>query len=52
MLLEPNRHTNGIKFEIVKFLILELLLSEKIGCLLARKLRKITPQAQTSTAGP
>ena len=48
--LLPNRQVKGIKFEIVKFLIFELLLSEKTGCLPAQKLRKITPQAHTSTA--
>jgi len=36
--------------EIVKFLILELLFSEKIGCLYAKKLKNITPHAHTSTA--
>jgi hypothetical protein len=50
MALDPKRHVNGIKFEIVKFLIFEELLSEKTGCLPAQKLKKITPQAQMSTA--
>ena len=50
MALEPNRQTKGIRFEIVKFFTLLLLLREKTGCRYAKKLRKITPHAQTSTA--
>ena len=50
MALEPNRQTNGIMFEMVKFFTLEELFKEKTGCLWARKDRKITPQAHTSTA--
>ena len=50
MAFDPNKHVNGIKLEIVKFLIFELLFSENTGCLPAQKLRKITPQAQISTA--
>jgi len=50
MLSEPKRHTKGIKLAIVKFLIFALLFNEKIGCLYAKKLRKITPQAHISTA--
>ena len=47
---EPKRQTKGIRFEIVKFFTLLLLLSEKTGCRCARKLKKITPHAQISTA--
>ena len=52
MLLEPNKQTKGIKFDIVKFFIFELLFSENIGWRWARKLKNITPQAHTSTALP
>jgi hypothetical protein len=48
--LEPKRQVRGIKFEMVKFLILLELFKEKTGCLPAQKDRKITPHAQISTA--
>ena len=48
---EPNRHTKGIKLEIVKFFTFDELFNEKIGCLCAKKDKKMTPQAHTSTAG-
>jgi hypothetical protein len=47
---DPNTQTSGIKLEIVKFFTLDELLREKTGCRWARNDRKITPQAQTSTA--
>jgi hypothetical protein len=47
---DPNKHVKGIKFEIVKFLILDELFNENTGCLPAQKDRKITPHAQISTA--
>jgi hypothetical protein len=48
--LDPNKQVKGIKFEIVKFLILLELLSENTGCLPAQKDKNITPHAQISTA--
>jgi hypothetical protein len=50
MALLPNKHVSGIKFEIVKFLIFELLFKLKTGCLPAQNDRKITPHAHMSTA--
>ena len=47
---DPKRQVKGIKFEIVKFLILLLLFNEKTGWRPAQNERKITPQAQISTA--
>ena len=50
MAFEPKRHVSGIRFEIVKFLIFELLFSEKTGWRPAQNDRKMTPHAQMSTA--
>jgi hypothetical protein len=47
---DPNTQTSGIKFEMVKFLTFDELFSENTGWRWARNDKKITPQAQTSTA--
>lgn len=47
---DPNKQVKGIKFEIVKFLIFEELFNENTGWRPAQKDKKMTPQAQISTA--
>ena len=45
-----DENMRGIRFDIVKFLIFDELFNENTGCLPAQKDKKITPQAQISTA--
>jgi hypothetical protein len=50
--LAPKIKVKGMRFAIVKFLTLVVLLSEMIGCHFIRKESIITPIAQMSTAEP